>query len=43
VFRKHATDQQGRLHDVVIYYNELDDLWKKMDDLNIDSDFCLLP
>ncbi len=43
VFKKHAMDQKGRLHDMIVLYDDLSDLWKKMDDLNIDSDFHLLP
>jgi len=43
VFKKHAMDQQGKLHDVIIFYNDLSDLWKKMDDMNIDYDFCMVP
>lgn len=43
VFRKHAMDMQGKLHDMLIFYNDLSDLWQKMDDLNIDSDFFVVP
>jgi RimJ/RimL family protein N-acetyltransferase len=43
VFKKHAMDLQGKLHDMIIYFNDLSDLWKKMDDLNIDSDFTVVP
>jgi RimJ/RimL family protein N-acetyltransferase len=43
VFAKHAMDQQGNLHDIVIVSNDLDHVWQKMDDLNIDSDFCQRP
>ena len=43
VFRNHAMDMQGKLHDMLIFYNDLSDLWQKMDDLNIDSDFFVVP
>ena len=43
VFKKHAMDMQGKLHDMIIYCNDLSDLWKKMEDLNIDSDFMPVP
>jgi RimJ/RimL family protein N-acetyltransferase len=43
VFKKHAMDMQGKLHDMIIYCNDLSDLWKKMEDLNIDSDFIPVP
>jgi hypothetical protein len=43
VFKKHAMDMQGKLHDMIIFYNDLSDLWQKMDDLNIDSDFFVVP
>jgi RimJ/RimL family protein N-acetyltransferase len=43
VFKNHAMDMQGKLHDMIIFYNDLSDLWQKMDDLNIDSDFFVVP
>ncbi len=43
VLKKHAMDMQGKLHDMIIFYNDLSDLWQKMDDLNIDSDFFVVP
>ncbi len=43
VFKKHIVDTRGRLHDMIILYNDLSDLWKKMDDLNIDCDFHVVP
>ena len=43
VFKKHAMDLKGRLHDVIIFYNDLSDLWRKMEDLNIDLDYFLVP
>jgi len=43
VFKKHAMDRQGRLHDMIILFNDLSDLWSKMDDLNIDHDFHMVP
>lgn len=43
VFKNHAMDMQGKLHDMLIFYNDLSDLWQKMDDLNIDSDFFVVP
>jgi RimJ/RimL family protein N-acetyltransferase len=42
-FKKHAMDRRGKLHDILIYFNDLSDLWQKMEDLNIDSDFFILP
>jgi len=42
-FRKHAMSSRGRLHDVLIYANNMDDLWQKMEDLNIDSDWFMMP
>lgn len=38
LFRKHAVDKKGRPHDVVVFYQDLDDLWKHMEDLNLDLD-----
>ena len=38
VFKRHAIDLHGVHHDVLIYYNDLGDLWKRMDDLNLDLD-----
>jgi acetyltransferase len=43
VFKNHVMDMQGKLHDMIIFYNDLGDLWQKMDDLNIDSDFFVVP
>jgi RimJ/RimL family protein N-acetyltransferase len=43
IFRKHAMDLKGKLHDMIIFCNDLSDLWKKMEDLNIDSDFFVVP
>ena len=43
VLKKHAMDMQGKLHDMIIFYNDLSDLWQKMHDLNIDSDFFVVP
>jgi RimJ/RimL family protein N-acetyltransferase len=43
VFKKHAMDLKGALHDVIIFCNDLSDLWKKMEDLNIDLDYYLVP
>lgn len=42
-FKKHAMSSSGRLHDVLIYANTMDDLWRKMEDLNIDSDWFMIP
>ncbi len=42
-FREHALDVNGRKHDVNIYYSDLGELWSRMDDLNIDSDFFMVP
>ena len=41
--RSGLMDQHGELHDVVILANDLEKPWIRMDDLNIDSDFCQLP
>ncbi|MBN2498998.1 MAG: GNAT family N-acetyltransferase [Deltaproteobacteria bacterium] len=43
IFRKHAMDINGRKHDVVIFFNDVGALWKKMEDLNIDYDFFVMP
>ncbi|RME24005.1 MAG: GNAT family N-acetyltransferase [Deltaproteobacteria bacterium] len=43
VLKKHIMDTSGRLHDMIIFYNDLSDLWKKMDDLNIEYDFHVVP
>ncbi len=43
VFKKHAIDANGRKHDVVVMYNDLSELWKAMEDLNIDYDFAVVP
>jgi ribosomal protein S18 acetylase RimI-like enzyme len=43
VFKLHAVDLEGKKHDVIIFYNDLSDLWQKMEDLNIDSDFFAIP
>ena len=31
------------LHDVVVMYNDLSELWNTMEDLNIDYDFNVVP
>jgi len=43
VFKKHAMDSAGKMHDMLVFYNDLSDLWKKMDDLNQDYDFHVVP
>jgi RimJ/RimL family protein N-acetyltransferase len=43
VFRKHAVDTNGRKHDVMVMFNDLSELWDKMEDLNIDYDFAVVP
>lgn len=43
VFTQHALDLEGKKHDVIIFYNDLNDLWQNMEDLNIDSDFFPVP
>jgi ribosomal protein S18 acetylase RimI-like enzyme len=43
VFKLHALDLQGKKHDVIIFYNDLSELWQRMEDLNIDSDFFIIP
>ncbi|NMB75246.1 MAG: GNAT family N-acetyltransferase [Myxococcales bacterium] len=43
VFVHHALDLEGKKHDVIIFYNDMNELWQKMADLNIDSDFFLIP
>ena len=43
ILKKHAMDRSGKLHDVIIFYNDLTELWQKMEDLNIDLDFFVVP
>jgi acetyltransferase len=43
VFKLHAVDMDGKKHDVIIFYNDLSELWQMMEDLNIDSDFFAIP
>jgi len=38
VFKNHAIDLHGVRHDVLIYCNDLGDLWRRMEDLNLDLD-----
>ena len=42
-FKGHAVDAGGRKHDVIVYSSDLNRLWKKMEDLNIDYDFFAVP
>ena len=43
IFKDHAMDVNGRKHDVHIYYSDINELWNRMDDLNIDHDFFVVP
>ena len=43
VFKNHAMDLKGKMHDVIIYYQDVDDVWRNMEDLIIDSDFIVIP
>lgn len=38
VFRKHAMAKDGTRHDVVILFQDLEALWTRMEDLNLDMD-----
>jgi RimJ/RimL family protein N-acetyltransferase len=42
-FKQHALDKRGGRHDVVILYQDLEDLWRRMADLNLDLDTPFLP
>jgi len=37
-FKNHAITKQGARHDVAILFQDLEDLWKRMEDLNMDLD-----
>ncbi len=38
VFKRHAKDLYGRHHDVIIYWQDLEDFWRRMEDLQVDMD-----
>jgi RimJ/RimL family protein N-acetyltransferase len=38
VFKDHVIARNGRRHDMVILYEDLEDLWRRMEDLNLDLD-----
>jgi L-amino acid N-acyltransferase YncA len=43
VLTKQAIDTSGRRHDVIVMYNDLDELWSLMEDINLDYDFHVVP
>lgn len=38
VFKRHAIDMHGRHHDVMIFWQDLEDFWRRMEDLQVDMD-----
>jgi RimJ/RimL family protein N-acetyltransferase len=43
VFRRHAMDLRGRLHDVVVMAKDIEQQWQKMNDANMEFEFCQKP
>jgi RimJ/RimL family protein N-acetyltransferase len=41
--KNHVTDLRGRPHDLVVMTNYVSELWKKMEDLILDSEFEVIP
>jgi hypothetical protein len=39
VLKEHVTDLHGRPHDLVIMTNYVSELWRKMEDLILDTEF----
>jgi hypothetical protein len=38
VFKKHAVDKRGRRHDIIVLYQDLEDLWRLMEEMNLELD-----
>jgi RimJ/RimL family protein N-acetyltransferase len=43
VLKEHVVDLRGRPHDLIIMTNYVSELWKKMEDLILDSEFEVIP
>ncbi len=43
VLKEHVTDLRGRPHDLVIMTNYVAELWRKMEDLILDTEFSIIP